>query len=370
MEDLVMFGSAYKGKTVLVTGHTGFKGAWLTSWLLSLGAKVVGVSKDIPSSPSMYDLLGLKDQIIDIRLDIKDLTPLTECIHLHRPDFLFHLAAQPIVSESYRNPIETIATNALGTAHLLEALRTLNSRCTAIFVTSDKAYDNIEQIWGYRETDRLGGKDIYSASKGAAEIVIRAYYESFFKRNESKIRIAVGRAGNVIGGGDWSKDRIIVDAINAWVDLKPVDIRSPKATRPWQHVLEPLSGYLQLGSLLLDTDALHGEAFNFGPSDKNSYTVECLLFDMARQWKLDHSPFNDCSMNATIKEANLLKLDCDKAMNVLAWEAALSYSQMVQFTTEWYKSVCIESRNPLDTTLGQISSYCSIASSRGISWTA
>ena len=269
-----MFDNIYKGKKVLVTGHTGFKGSWLTSWLLKLGAEVIGISKDIPTEPSMFKELGLEKKITHFLKDARDLNEVQEVIIKEVPDFVFHLAAQPIVSLSYSNPIETISSNVMGTANILEALRLSNHKCTAIIITSDKAYDNVEQIWGYKEDDHMGGKDIYSGSKGATELIIKSYFYSFFNNDSCNVKLGIGRAGNVIGGGDWAKDRIVVDCMLAWNKGEHVEIRSPKATRPWQHVLEPLSGYLKLGFDLYNDNSLNGEGFNFGPRSEQNRTVQ------------------------------------------------------------------------------------------------
>jgi len=276
-----LFANIYKDKKVIVTGHTGFKGSWLTSWLLKLGANVIGISNEIPTKPSMFNEIGLENKIVHCLEDIRDLPKMIEIVSKERPDFLFHLAAQPIVSTSYENPIETISSNVMGTTNILEALRFSNHSCVAIIITSDKAYENIEQIWGYKEDDKMGGNDIYSASKGAAELIIKSYYQSFFKNNDSNVKLAIGRAGNVIGGGDWAKDRIVVDCMEAWSESNRVEIRSPEATRPWQHVLEPLSGYLNLGQVLYENDFFDGKAFNFGPRAEQNHTVEQLLTDLS-----------------------------------------------------------------------------------------
>ena len=229
----------------------------------------------------MFKELDLKDKIKHYEEDIRNLEKIKEIFSNEKPDFIFHLAAQPIVSISYENPIETISSNAMGTANILEALRIINSKCTVVMITSDKAYDNVEQVWGYKENDKMGGKDIYSGSKGAAELIIKSYYHSFFKSQNSNVKLSIARAGNVIGGGDWAKDRIVVDCMKAWSENKKVEIRAPKATRPWQHVLEPLSGYLNLGQELYNNPKLHGEAFNFGPRAEQNHTVEELLIDLS-----------------------------------------------------------------------------------------
>lgn len=240
------FNNVYCGKKVLVTGNTGFKGSWLSTWLVMLGADVYGFSNEIPTRPSMYEVCGLEDKIHNRYGDIRNKEEMNDCIQEVKPDMIFHLAAQAIVSTSYKEPFDTITTNVVGTASVLEAIRNITWDCTCVLITSDKAYDNVEWIWGYRESDAVGGKDVYSGSKGAAELVIKSYWKSFIAAMPN-IKLGVGRAGNVIGGGDWAKDRIIVDCVKAFSQGETVEIRCPKSTRPWQHVLEPLSGYLNLG---------------------------------------------------------------------------------------------------------------------------
>ncbi|MBU0925265.1 CDP-glucose 4,6-dehydratase [bacterium] len=365
-----MFNNIYKGKKVLVTGHTGFKGSWLTTWLVKLGANIVGISKDIPTKPSMFEELKLEDIIKHYQEDIRDLSKMIEIISTEKPEFLFHLAAQPIVSTSYSEPIETISSNVMGTANILEALNVSNHKCTAIIITSDKAYDNVEQVWGYKEDDKMGGKDIYSGSKGAAELIIKSYYYSFFKLQGCNIKLAIGRAGNVIGGGDWAKDRIVVDCMIAWSNKKLVEIRAPKATRPWQHVLEPLSGYLNLGAELYANNSLHGEAFNFGPRAEQNHTVEELLVDLSKYW--DFKNLNDAykvTGNIPFHEAGLLKLNCDKSLFYLKWQANLEYNDTIKFTSEWYYDFYKTDKNILDKTLEQIDEYEAMAKNKGLKWT-
>lgn len=363
-----MFDGIYKDKKVLVTGHTGFKGTWLTAWLLQLGADVIGVSKDIPTNPSIFKVLGLDKKIKHHLNDITDVSYIHKIIATEKPDFVFHLAAQAIVSTSYSAPLETILTNVVGTANLLEALRLSNHRCTVIVITSDKAYDNIEQIWGYKESDAMGGKDIYSGSKGAAELVIKSYYHSFFKLDESNIRLCVARAGNVIGGGDWAKDRIVVDAMVAWSKGEKVSVRSPNATRPWQHVLEPLSGYLQLGGLLERNIDLNGEGFNFGPRAEQNRTVLELLQESKKYWGLEDREAYAVTGNVVFHEAGLLKLNCDKALAVLNWCANLKYTETIRFTSEWYHDF-YHNGSMADKTLLQINEYQKLAKDRGLPWT-
>ena len=365
-----MFNNIYKNKKVLVTGHTGFKGTWLVTWLLKLNANVVGISKDVPTEPSMFEVLGLQDKLSYYQEDIRDLDKMTEIVAYEKPDFLFHLAAQAIVSTSYTNPIETITSNVIGTTNILEALRESNHKCIAIIITSDKAYDNVEQVWGYKEDDKMGGKDIYSGSKGAAELIIKSYYHSFFKSNKSNIKLAIGRAGNVIGGGDWANDRIVVDCMEAWSKGWSVEIRSPEATRPWQHVLEPLSGYLNLGVELYENDDLHGEAFNFGPRAEQNHTVKRLLEDLSRYWNFDkiEDAFT-VTDNIPFHEAGLLKLNCDKALSSLKWQASLAYEETIEFTSQWYFDFYKTKKNIFDLTIAQIDAYENIAKTKKLQWT-
>lgn len=358
----------FSGKTVLVTGHTGFKGSWLTVWLRRLGAKVIGLSLDIPTQPSHFEELGIAGDIGDHRVDVRKSGDVLDLVASIKPDIVFHLAAQPLVRRSYRAPLEAFETNALGTANILEALRIAEHPCTAVMITSDKCYDNVEWTWGYRETDRLGGKDPYSGSKGAAELVIRSYCASYFNDSDSKVRVAVGRAGNVVGGGDWAEDRIVPDCIRAWVQGNAVEIRNPNATRPWQHVLEPLSGYLWLAALLQERGDLNGEAFNFGPSVYEDYPVIELLRALERTWsgKAGHRVVGAANGSA---EASLLKLNCDKAFARLAWRSTLAFAEMIALTGQWYDAYYRRDRQSVLTlTEAQIEQYENLAKSRGLSW--
>ena len=358
----------YKDKTVLVTGHTGFKGTWLALWLESLGAHVIGVSSSVPTNPSHYDEAGVKNRLDDRRLDIRDGDSVRKLMLEVQPDFVFHMAAQALVRPSYDNPVETIEINGIGTANVLDSLRHTKKPVTAILITSDKAYDNFEWAWGYRETDRIGGKDPYSASKGVAELVIRSFVESYFKGEATNVRIGVTRAGNVIGGGDWALDRIVPDCMKAWSEHKQVDIRSPYATRPWQHVLEPLSGYLSLGVALQDNYNLHGEAYNFGPHASQVFPVCDLIEEMSKHW--DNVRWNDISRkDEHVYEAGLLQLNCDKALFDLKWRPTLEFQETVGMTVEWYKAFY---NNPKGTiyeyTRRQIDEYYQLARERGRSW--
>jgi len=365
-----MFNNIYKGKKVLVTGHTGFKGAWITAWLLKLGAKVIGLSIDIPTNPSLFEELNLKEKITDYRKDVRELTAVKEIILNEKPDFVFHLAAQPIVSLSYSDPVNTFSTNVLGTVHVLEALRYLQNNCVAIIITSDKCYDNVEWVWGYKETDPVGGKDIYSGSKGAAELAFKSYYHSFFK-NHPFVKVATARAGNVIGGGDWAKDRIVPDCMNAWHLNESVEIRSPEATRPWQHVLEPISGYLNLAQNLFENNGIHGESFNFGPKSEQSHTVKSLLEDLSQHWNFtDISKAYTITDNIFFHEAGLLKLNCDKALFFLKWIPTLEYQELIAFTSLWYFEFYNKpDKNMWNYTLDQIEKYETLGKQKQIKWT-
>jgi CDP-glucose 4,6-dehydratase len=365
-----MFSNIYKGKKVLVTGHTGFKGTWLITWLISLGAQVVGISKDIPTQPSMFEKLELEGKIKHYIVDVRDLNSLSQVIESEGPDFVFHLAAQAIVSTSYHAPVDTISSNVMGMVNVLEALRIANHECTAIVITSDKAYDNIEQVWGYTENDPMGGKDIYSGSKGAAELIFKSYYHSFFKSEESNVRLAVARAGNVIGGGDWAQNRIVVDCVEAWSKGECVEIRSPEATRPWQHVLEPLSGYLNLGQQLYNDKSLNGQGFNFGPRAEQNHTVVKLLEDLSKYWNFNSvSDAFAVTDSIPFHEAGLLKLNCDKALSLLKWQATLQYQETIKFTSKWYYSYYKGDTDMMQKTIQQIGEYENIAKSRLLKWT-
>lgn len=360
-------GASFRGRVVLITGHTGFKGAWLSAWLKQLGAKVVGIALDPPSSPSHFVGAGLGDGMTDLRLDIRDLAALEGAILTAQPDFVFHLAAQALVRHSYEDPIETWQTNVLGTLNVLECLRKLDKPCSVVVITSDKCYDNVEWVWGYRETDAMGGPDPYSASKGAAELAIRSHIKSYFPNATSKVRIASARAGNVIGGGDWAVDRIVPDCVRAWSNNKSVELRNPHSTRPWQHVLEPLSGYLCLAIALNQQHGLHGEPFNFGPQAVDNHSVIDLVRQMALHW--DQVRWQDVS-GGTLEpyESGLLKLNCDKSLHYLRWRAVMGFEETVRLTAEWYRVYYEQKSKILATTQSQISSYTAHAKQQGLVW--
>lgn len=354
----MQFNNLFRDKKVLITGHTGFKGSWLSLWLSILGAKVYGISNKIPTNPSHFKFLDI-NFFEDFRFDISNTNKTLESISKIKPDFIFHLAAQPLVSESFKNPINTFKTNTIGTANLLESVRHIKKKCIVVMITSDKSYDNLEIKRGYHENDKLGGSDPYSGSKGAAELVINSYVKSYYE--DGNIRIAVGRAGNVIGGGDWAKDRIIPDIIRSLNKNEVLKIRSPKATRPWQHVLEPLSGYLTLAYYLSINGSIHGQAFNFGPPPRSDYNVEQVLIELKKyfpnlKWDIEE--------NKNFKESQLLKLDCSKAKQILNWESSMSFEETIQFTSDWYNRF-IQDRSYINHfSIDQIKYYSKIAEIR------
>ena len=373
---MIPFNHVYKDKKVLVTGHTGFKGSWLSLWLDSMGAEVHGISDSVPTVPSHFETSRMGDLVHHQLMDLRDFDKVKKTIIDIKPDFIFHLAAQPLVKESYQNPLKTFGINVMGTGHVLETLRISDFPCVVVFVTSDKCYDNVEWTYGYRETDALGGKDPYSGSKAAAELVIKSYFHSYFADPKSGIRIGVGRAGNVVGGADWAADRIVPDCIRAWSKAQAVQIRYPQATRPWQHVLEPLSGYLLLGQRLEaellgqqgSQSSVHGETFNFGPDSVQNITVGQFIESMREHWK--GVEWEDVSKDHNgDHEAGLLKLCCDKALHQLQWKACLSYEEMVNFTVDWYREFYLEGRYySRDLSRGQIEAYMTAAMRSNLSW--
>ncbi|MGZ3653112.1 MAG: CDP-glucose 4,6-dehydratase [Bdellovibrionota bacterium] len=346
----------YKGRRVFLTGHTGFKGAWLSEWLLSLGARVTGFSLDIPTKPSLFEELGLSGRMEDLRGDVRDPDTLRKALHAARPEVVFHLAAQALVRESYDDPIGTFATNIMGTAHLLEAARHTPSVKAAVVVTTDKVYENAELGKPFREHDPLGGHDPYSASKAGAEIVFSSYARSFLVH--SQLKAASARAGNVIGGGDWAKDRLVPDCVRAWLKGEKVTVRNPVSVRPWQHVLEPLAGYLQLGQRLLEKpEGVAGEAFNFGPDQALTRATLDLVAELEKSWPgASHvvTPLGDGK-----KEAGHLSLDPGKAAARLVWKPRFSFAQTAAFTAEWYR-VTNAKKNFAEFTREQIAHYSSI----------
>ena len=335
-----IFNNFYKGKRILITGHTGFKGSWLSVWLHELGAEVIGVAKDPITQKDNYVLSGVGEKIkADLRADIRDGQRMKEIFQEYKPEIVFHLAAQPLVRLSYEIPVETYETNVLGTINILEAIRMTDSVKVGIMITTDKCYENKEQVWGYRENEPMGGYDPYSSSKGAAEIAINSWRRSFFNPEQYEIHgksIASVRAGNVIGGGDWALDRIIPDCIRALEANKPIEIRSPKAIRPWQHVLEPLSGYMLLAQKMWDEPVKYCEGWNFGPHLESIipvWNVASMVIENYGKVEL-----KDLSDPNALHEAKLLILDISKARFQLGWEPKMNIEQCVALTVNWYKS--------------------------------
>jgi CDP-glucose 4,6-dehydratase len=358
---------AFTGKTVVVTGHTGFKGSWLAIWLKMLGANVIGVALTPTSEPSLFEACSVTNGIVDLRVDVRDSGAIANLMVKYQPDFVFHLAAQSLVHQSYANPLLTWETNLLGTLNVLEGVRKLDSACSVVIITSDKCYENVEWIWGYREIDRLGGIDPYSASKAAAEIAIKSHVKSYFPSADSKIRIASARAGNVIGGGDWAENRIVPDCVRNWSMGENAKIRNPNATRPWQHVLEPLSGYMTLALALSRNSELHGESFNFGPQSQQDFSVLDLVNEMSDHWN-SASRIEILDTSNEKYEAGLLKLNCDKALSQLNWHTALNFKDTVRMTSEWYRSYYQDQLSILKFTEVQISEYLLTAKSMGLEW--
>ena len=336
MEDLV---SIYKNKKVFITGHTGFKGSWLTKWLSMLGAEVKGYALAPENGFDLFYSAEIEFYCESIIANVLDLEKLKLEIHNFQPDFIFHLAAQPLVRLSYDIPIYTFSVNIMGTAHVLEAIRGLNKPVVAVMITTDKVYENIEQDYYYKESDRLGGYDPYSASKAAAELVISSYRNSFFNNSEYQTHqksIASGRAGNVIGGGDWAKDRIIPDIVRALNNQQEVEVRNPKAVRPWQHVLEPISGYLQLAAQMSKNPLKYNSSWNFGPHPDDTFTVEDLVKISIDKWGAGSYKFPH--LNNAPHEASLLKLDIEKSIKELSWQPKLNSKQAIEWTLDFYKS--------------------------------
>ncbi len=343
----------WQGKRVFITGHTGFKGGWLSLWLQSLGAEVIGYSLKPPSFPALFDVAHIANGMISIEGDISDFAKLQYSLQEHKPEIIFHMAAQSLVRCSYQFPLETLATNIMGTANILEAARHADSVRVIVNITSDKCYENREWVWGYRENDAMGGHDPYSCSKGCAELVTASYRRSYFSL-ENTANIASARAGNAIGGGDWAADRLVPDGVRAIVNGEPILIRNPRAIRPWQHVLEPLSGYLLLAHRLWDDDQNYEQGWNFGPDEQHAWTVEQLTDMFCRLWGDEAKWF--VKANDHLHEAHYLKLDSSKAMRCLGWRPVLDMKETLAMTVEWYKRF-YDGEDPRELTLAQIAKY-------------
>ncbi len=360
-----MFNDFYRGKSVLVTGHTGFKGSWLSLWLTELGASVTGLALQAGTAPSHYELIGLGNRVQSIEGDIRNITEVKQAFSIAKPDIVFHLAAKALVRDSYSDPKTTFDTNIGGTINILETIRSNSTVRAAVIVTSDKCYENKEWFWGYRESDPLGGYDPYSASKGAAEMVCSAYRHSYFDKNGAgpHLGLATARAGNVIGGGDWASDRIIPDCVRALYGNDPIVVRNPKATRPWQHVLDPLCGYLLLGTRLWRNPGKYRGAWNFGPQTSNQITVQKLVERFVHAW--GKGEIQTPPLRNTLHETNHLNLNIDKAVFELKWQPVLDSSAAIAWTVNWYKSWHENDKNCIDLSVRQIHEFTALAAIKG-----
>jgi len=347
----------WKGKKVFLTGHTGFKGSWLSLWLASMGSKVTGYALAPNTTPNLFDVLAIDSLIEKSHIaDIRDLVALQKAMSVAKPDVVIHMAAQPLVRYSYANPVETYATNVMGTVHVLEGTRALDSVRATVVVTTDKCYENKEWVWGYRENESMGGYDPYSNSKGCAELVTSAYRQSYFSSPNSINKVASARAGNVIGGGDWSEDRLIPDAIKAFEANMPLMIRNPLATRPWQHVLEPLSGYLILAQALYEKGSSFASGWNFGPRDEDNRAVQEVVDLLISGW--GDSACWEKEGSEQPHEANLLKLDCSKARIQLGWISKWDLGTATKKIVQWHKAFQAK-ENMQEVSLAQINHYMS-----------
>jgi CDP-glucose 4,6-dehydratase len=357
------FGNFYKNKTILITGHTGFKGSWLALWLKNLGANVIGLSHAPRYEMGVFQKSRLSMKMIDIRGDVLDRKLLSETIMEYKPEIVFHLAAQPLVRLSYERPWETIQNNVMGTLNLLESMRLSDSIKVMINVTSDKCYEDKEWIYGYKETDSLGGRDPYSASKACSEIITNSYLQSYFLSSNERMISSV-RSGNVIGGGDWSEDRIIPDCVRAATENKPVKIRNPNAIRPWQHVLEPLSGYLLLAQKIWNSPKEYAGAWNFGPDSSSFITVGELTSKFISYFNGSH--IHDEMVTNSKHETKMLNLDVSKANIILHWKPVLNIEQSIELTASWYKKY--SNSNVYDICIKQINYYTNQACEQSIPW--
>ena len=350
------FHKIFNNKKILITGHTGFKGSWLSAWLSLMGAKLIGVSLKEKKTASHLNYLNFVKMYKDYRFDISDYNKIKNCIVKNKPDFIFHLAAQSLVSRAHDEPLLTWNSNLIGTINVLNSLKFLKNKCSAIIITSDKCYKNLEIKKGYKEDDVLGGSDPYSASKASAELAIKSYFDTFLK-GKKNIKIISCRAGNVIGGGDWSSNRIVPDCVKAWSSKKTVKIKNPNSTRPWQHVLEPINAYLSLAAALKKNFNINGESFNIGPENKSSYKVSDLVRVMSHFWG---SPKWKLNKKKLFKESNLLKLNSKKIKEKIYWKPVLNFKQSVEFTIRWYKKFNKNNSNIDQETKNQIKEYMNI----------
>ncbi len=348
----------WKDKKVFLTGHTGFKGSWLSLWLKSLGADLTGYSLPPPTKPSFFELAQVGDGVTSLLKDIRDFKTFSTALKDRQPEIVIHMAAQPLVRYSYENPVETYETNVMGTVHLLEAARQCSGIKAILVVTSDKCYENRAWHWGYRENEAMGGSDPYSSSKGCTELVAQAMQKSFFSNDtydQHGVAVATARAGNAIGGGDWSEDRLVPDIISGILEGKEIDIRNPQAIRPWQHALEPLGGYMMLVEKLVEEGPAYAEAWNFGPENADCQPVSYLAEKIIRLWG-DSARWKQ-DMNQHPHEAAFLKLDCSKAKARLHWKPAWNVDRALEETVSWYRECQNRPENLRAFSLQQISSY-------------
>ncbi|NBR85973.1 MAG: CDP-glucose 4,6-dehydratase [Proteobacteria bacterium] len=361
------FLKTYAGRRVFITGHTGFKGSWLSLWLHTLGAEVVGFSLPPATPPNLHETLGGKVFADEIFGDIREMQAVNAAVAAARPDFVFHLAAQPLVRLSFAQPVETFEVNVMGTVHLLEALRTAGQRCPVIIVTSDKCYENRGWEWGYREHDPLGGHDVYSMSKAATELVAQSWRRSFFQTDARLGPLATVRAGNVIGGGDYAADRIVPDCVRALLAGRPIGLRSPHATRPWQHVLDCLSGYLWLGAKLAGPtpEARLADAFNFGPDARSNQPVAALVHEFLQHWP---GEWRDESRADAPHEASFLHLSTDRAAQWLGWYPTWDFATAVRETARWYHARHVTGADMAAFSRAQIAAFTAAAAARGLTW--
>ena len=372
VEDIAgTFEDAFKGKTVLVTGHTGFKGSWLSIWLKELGANVVGYSLDPPTQPSNFEVTNLQQKIISIKGDVRDFAKLNETIQNHRPAIIFHLAAQPIILTGLKEPKLTFETNVIGTLNILESARNSPFIKAVVSITSDKCYKNQELLWGYRENDLLGGDDPYSGSKAMAELLIESYQKSFFRKNKDIAAVASVRAGNVIGGGDFADFRLVPDCMKALMEKQPIIIRNPNSVRPWQHVLVPLSGYLWTAVNLMKDKNKFSEGWNFGPPEHKGVPAKELAENLIKLW--GGGSWVNASQNTDKVETNLLRLNWEKAAYYQGWHPVYSIKESLKETVEWFKSFQEYRKNSAsvdmyNVCLKQISSYTKMARDHEMSW--
>ena len=347
----------WRGKSIFLTGHTGFKGGWLSTWLLEMESNVYGYALAPNTTPSFYELTRLDDRLHSTIGDVRDLERLRRCVEDAKPEILFHLAAQPLVRRSYAQPLETFTINVIGTANVLEVARHVPSIKAIVVVTTDKCYAEAASSNGYRETDRIGGRDPYSASKACAELVAQSYRHSYYENGAAPVAMATARAGNVIGGGDWSEDRIVADAVRAFSSGHPLRVRNPSSVRPWQHVMEPLAGYLMLAERLYRDGSDFAGAWNFGPSDMEKVSVSRLADCLTRAWG-DDARWEPQLSEGQVREANVLRLDSSKARQHLAWRSRLSFDDSVRLAIEWYRRALSPSRaNMYRETCTQIRAY-------------